>query len=110
MDKFHFSNSGNKSLDSDELRTFCVSVRLNAEELEKLNQVRGERRKGETLRVLAFKHLPAAIPSINAELRSDLGRALGNLSTAASAMRDGQYIEVKSLVDELRDQLLRAVK
>jgi hypothetical protein len=44
---------------SQSLRIHCVSVRLNKEELELLNASRGDKRKGEWLRLASLQKLPA---------------------------------------------------
>ena len=49
---------------SQSLRIHCVSVRLNKEELELLNASRGDKRKGEWLRMASLQKLPPAIPAI----------------------------------------------
>lgn len=104
-----FKQSGRKDLPEIERRKHSVNVRFNTQELSDLDQVRGNSRRAEALRLLAFSHFPAPIPVINSELRSDLGRCLGNLSTAAVAMRDGEYREITQLVIELREKLSVAV-
>ena len=48
---------------SQSLRIHCVSVRLNKEELELLNASRGDKRKGEWLRMASLQKLPPAIPA-----------------------------------------------
>ncbi|MCL6327835.1 hypothetical protein EXT52_21905 [Pectobacterium polaris] len=49
------------------LRSHCVSVRLNDEELSLLNEKRGRHRKGEWLRMAFLHNLPPVIPPINLE-------------------------------------------
>lgn len=110
MDKSKlFKQSGRKDLPESERRKHSVNVRLNDQELSDLDAIRGSSRKAEALRLLAFSHFPAPVPVINSDLRADLGRALGNLSTAAVGMRAGEYKELSDLVIELREKLLRGV-
>ena len=55
---------------------------------------------------------PIIIPSVNLELARSLGRSLGNLSTIATAMRKGGFVnfdEIAPLVCEVQNQL-RGVK
>lgn len=54
-------------LSHNQLRSHCVSVRLNNEELTLLNEKRGRHRKGEWLRLSLLNKLPAIIPAINIE-------------------------------------------
>lgn len=100
-----FKQSGRRDLPESERRKHSVNVRFNTQELSDLDAVRGKSRRAEALRLLAFSHFPAPIPPVNADLRADLGRALGNLSTASTAMRAGEYIEVRDLVLQLRSKL-----
>lgn len=108
-----FKQSGRKDLPESERRKWSVNVRFNDQELADLDQVRGHSRRAEALRLLAFSHFPAPIPPVNADLRADLGRCLGNLATVAVIARGGQFVEadeVKKLVIELREKLSVAVK
>lgn len=105
-----FKQSGRRDLPESERRKHSVNVRFNDQELADLDAVRGSSRRAETLRLLAFSHFPAPIPLINSELRTELGKALGNLSTAAVGMRAGEYREISQLVIELREKLSVAVK
>lgn len=49
------------------LRIHCVSVRFNQAELELLNANRGNKSKGEWLRLTSLDKLPAIVPEINIE-------------------------------------------
>lgn len=105
--------SGRKDLPTEQLRTHCVSVRLNPAELDLLDTRRGTHQRGEALRMAALTSLPAAltVPEINLVVASDLRRSLGNLSTLSIAMRSGEYIpidRVREEVQHLRQQLLAA--
>jgi len=112
MDKSQQKRKGGRqSLPPDVKRNHCVSVRLNPAELDKLDGIRGRMTRGEAVRLTMFSKMPAAVPEVNSALRSDLGRALGNLSTLAGASRGGEYIdvtEIKTAVADLRAQLIGA--
>jgi hypothetical protein len=98
--------SGRKNLPPDELRTHCVSVRLNNEELSFIDAVRDSGyQRGEMLRILALYHMidPKIVPELNKQVALDLRRALGNLSTVATAMRGGEYVQI----DVIREALNR---
>ena len=100
--------SGRRDLAAEEVRDYCASVRLNPQELSRLDAVRGKHQRGEALRMLALTSLPAPVPEVNIALRNDLGRALGNLSTVAIAMRSGEYVQIEDVrkaIADLRDQL-----
>jgi hypothetical protein len=66
------------------LRSHCVSVRLNAKELQLLNINRGSYRKGEWLRMSFLQNLPPVIPTINTEAwkkLSDISQKLNRIAT-----------------------------
>lgn len=103
--------NGRPELPEIEKRKYCVSVRMNPAELAAIDALRGRMRRGEAVRLALFANLPAPVPPINAELRADLGRALGNLATIAKTIRSGEHIditEIKTVIDELRAQLIKA--
>lgn len=101
----YFKQSGRKDLPDSERRKWSVNVRFNDKELADLDAIRGSSSRAEALRLLGFNHFPPQIPTINSDVRKDLGRALGNLATAATGMRDGEYVELRGLVIELREKL-----
>ena len=53
----------------NQLRSHCVSVRLNNEELTLLNEKRGRHRKGEWLRLSLLNKLPVNRHGFNRHLR-----------------------------------------
>lgn len=86
-------------------RTTCVSVRLTCEESTLLDARRKTMQRGTYLRSCLLDKLPPVIHPLNIKTASDLGRSLGNLSTLATAMRAGKYIndsEILTLVKDLR--------
>ncbi len=105
----HRRKSGRRDLPADERRTHCVSVRFNPSELDDLDKTRGRHTRGEAVRLALFAHLPAPVPSVNASLRADLSRALGNLATVAVVMRGGEFVEtaeIKQMIGDLRSSLI----
>jgi hypothetical protein len=91
-------------------RKHCVSVRLSPEELNLIDTVRGGFQRGVAIRLLALSALPAPIPEVNRTLYIDLGRALGNISSLASASRKGGFVAEQDLLPalhELRILLIR---
>ena len=92
-------------------RTNRVVSRLSDEELSLLDSVRGGRCRGSAFRLLALDSLPRSIPAINIKLHSDLGRALGNLSSIATISRQGGFVlesELLPILREVRTLLLSA--
>ncbi|HFZ1935507.1 TPA: hypothetical protein ACIJXY_004719, partial [Serratia marcescens] len=64
------------------LRIHCVSVRFNQEELDILNKNRGDKSKGEWLRLTSLDKLTAIVPEINIEAwksLSDISQKLNKL-------------------------------
>lgn len=94
---------------SDHPRTRRIGCGLNDAELDQLDKLRGGVSRGEYVRRAALGDAPATIPEINRLAHADLGRALGNLATVATAMRGGAYAElaeVEKLVREVRNLLI----
>lgn len=67
-------NVNEAKLSHNQLRSHCVSVRLNDAELTLLNERRGRHRKGEWLRLSLLNKLPAVVPAINIEAWKPLVR------------------------------------
>ncbi|POE07200.1 hypothetical protein BV921_20755 [Pectobacterium odoriferum] len=97
------------------LRSYCVSVRLNDEELSLLNERRGSHRKGEWLRMAFLHNLPAVIPSINLEAWKTLGeisqklnRLVAHLDSKSndSSLSQTELFAVKRQISELRTNLI----
>ncbi|WP_141222988.1 hypothetical protein, partial [Escherichia coli] len=95
-------------------RIHCVSVRLNKEELELLNASRGDKRKGEWLRMALLQKLPPTIPAINLELwqsLSDISQKLNRLiihldtKSSNSELTKTEIFAVKKQIKELRSCL-----
>lgn len=96
-----FRQSGRRNLPKSELRTRSVNVRLNDEEMSILDAARGKIRRAEALRIGFFTKLPAPIPEINSEVRAELGKLLGNVTTLATAMRGGDFVELEKIKAEI---------
>ncbi|EPK6057610.1 hypothetical protein WJC29_003833 [Klebsiella pneumoniae] len=99
---------------SQSLRIHCVSVRLNKEELELLNASRGDKRKGEWLRMASLQKLPLAIPTINLEawqslsdISQKLNRLISHLDTKSSnsELTKTEIFAIKKQIKELRSCL-----
>ncbi|MEI7410975.1 hypothetical protein [Pectobacterium aroidearum] len=97
------------------LRSHCVSVRLNDEELQLLNQKRGRHSKGEWLRLSLLNKLPAVVPAINIEAWKTLGeisqklnRLVAHLDRKSndSSLSQTELFAVKRQIAELRQHLI----
>lgn len=93
------------------LRIHCVSVRFNKEELDILNKNRGDKSKGEWLRLTSLDRLPPVIPSINLEAwksLSDIAQKLNKLinhldaKSSNSELTKTEIFAVKKQIKELR--------
>ncbi|ECZ8026393.1 hypothetical protein AIA23_01760 [Salmonella enterica subsp. enterica serovar Rubislaw] len=99
---------------SQSLRIYCVSVRLNKEELELLNASRGNKRKGEWLRMASLQKPSPIIPAINLEVwqsLSDISQKLNRLiihldtKSSNSELTKTEIFAVKKQIKELRSCL-----
>jgi hypothetical protein len=104
-------------LSHNQLRSHCVSVRLNDEELTLLNEKRGHHRKGEWLRLSLLNKLPAVVPAINFEAWKTLGEISQKLNKLVAHLDSKSYkspltqtelFAVKRQVSELRLHLITA--
>lgn len=110
-------NSNLSNLIRNCLRIHCISVRLNNEELQLLNLKRGDKSKGEWLRMAFLHKSPSIIPEINVEAwkaLSEISQKLNRIATHIdSKSKDSQLTHtelfaVKRQLEELRCNLLRA--
>lgn len=104
-------------LSHNQLRSHCVSVRLNDEELTLLNEKRGRHRKGEWLRLSLLNKLPAVVPAINiqawktlGEISQKLNKLVAHLDSKSyeSPLTQTELFAVKRQVSELRLHLITA--
>lgn len=102
-------------LPSEAVRSHCVSVRLNIEELQLLNIKRGSYKKGEWLRMASLQRLPPAIPAINTkawkaltEISQKLNRIAAHIDGKSkdSHLTHTELFAVKRQLEELRTNLL----
>ncbi|WP_136086827.1 hypothetical protein [Klebsiella variicola] len=110
MDKtFNYINKS--KLSENLLRTHCVSVRLNNDELQLLNTKRGETSKGEWLRLASLAKFPPIVPPINIEAwksLSEISQKLNILVSHLESKSDGstltktEIFAVKRQISELR--------
>ncbi|MBK4588038.1 hypothetical protein JJQ46_35830 [Enterobacter hormaechei] len=118
MDLSKISRRGSfdkSKLPSESVRSYCVSVRLNVEELQLLNIKRGSYKKGEWLRMASLQRLPPAIPAINTkawkaltEISQKLNRIAAHIDGKSkdSHLTHTELFAVKRQLEELRTNLL----
>ncbi|WP_233628494.1 hypothetical protein [Citrobacter amalonaticus] len=101
----------------DSKRTYCVSVRLNKNELAKINILRNHYSKGEWLRMASLQNLPPVIPAINTEawkaltvISQKLNRIATHIDCKSkdSQLTHTELFAVKRQLEELRQHLLNA--
>ncbi|WP_168421582.1 hypothetical protein [Erwinia amylovora] len=104
-----------RPLPLENLRTHCVSVRLNNYELVKLNEERKQFAKGEWLRMCFIKNQPTVVPEINqsawktfGEINQRLNEILNHLNArqSYSPLTQTELFVVKRQISELRSRLL----
>lgn len=114
-DNAHYSNIKKVKLSAKKLRSHCVSVRLNSEELSRLNEKRGRYHKGEWLRLASLEKLPPVVPAINLEAwksLSDISKNLNKLimhldaKSIDSILTKTELFAVKRQISELRISLI----
>ncbi|SXL62896.1 hypothetical protein [Klebsiella pneumoniae] len=113
----HNGNVNEEKLTNNQLRSHCVSVRLNDEELTLLNERRCRHPKGEWLRLSLLNKLPAVVPAINIEAWKTLGEISQKLNKLVahldrksyeSSLTQTELFAVKRQVSELRLHLITA--
>lgn len=114
-----FKLINNNIYPAQSLRIHCVSVRFNKEELDLLNANRGNKSKGEWLRLTSLDKLPAIVPEINVEawkLLSDISQKLNqlinhlNAKSSNSELTKTEVFAVKKLIKELRSCLTASIE
>ncbi|EEG3080491.1 ATP-binding protein [Salmonella enterica] len=108
--KFHTDK-----LPDNEIRSHCISVRLNEEELIILDSKRGQYKKGEWLRMASLNKLPPVLPEINREawvklgnLSQDLNHLLDHLDSKSpdSELTRTELFALRRQIKILRDHLI----
>ena len=108
--KFHTDK-----LPDNEIRSHCISVRLNEEELIILDSKRGQYKKGEWLRMASLNKLPPVLPEINREawvklgnLSQDLNYLLSHLDSKSpdSELTRTELFALRRQIKTLRDHLI----
>ena len=111
----HLKKAPEKKHINDLIRYHCVSVRLNNFELSKLNTLRGNRAKGEWLRMASLQQLPTIVPTVNIDTWKTLGEINQKLNRIGlhidsksedSKLTHTELFAVKRLIKELRQNLL----
>lgn len=102
---------------AQDLRTLCVSVRLNVDEMKKLDSVRAckkrKYKRGEALRMLALTNLPPVVPEVNQKAWSNAGRAVGNFNQLMAKMNSNATVgnrEILAAVEEVKREIIEVRK
>lgn len=94
---------------SDDLRGHSVNSRYTTVELAELDRLRGPVPRGVYQRRAVLGTIPHVIPPINIEAWRELARVAGNLATLATAMRNGDYIEIDEIKLALSEFRLKLI-
>ena len=84
-------------------RVHTISVRMNIDELHRLNELRGKIRRGTYLRMLFNGSAPAMVPELNRGAYSALARSASNLNQIARHLNIDEHVEVQDALNALRD-------
>lgn len=94
---------------NNDKRQYCVSVRMNSDELKRLNKLRGRVRRGTYLRLLFNDSLPVSVPVLNQQAYSELARAASNLNQLAHHLNIGGHIGMQEALNALSNFRLRLI-
>lgn len=93
---------GPKPLPGADKRIFAVSTRMNASELKQLDIDRGKYQRGEYMRMCAVGKVAPIVPAINQTAWLVLSKVAGNLATIAIAMRAGEYVDINTVTEAVK--------
>ena len=108
VDESRRAHRGPNCLEDAHRRVHCVSVRLNATELAKLD---GQRlpvhmQRGEYLRSAALHRLPPTMPAVSQAALLELGRAASSLNQIARQLnRASQEVDLSPDVSAIRESI-----
>lgn len=106
---------GETKLPANLIRSYCISIRLNEDELSLLDGKRGELNRAEWLRMASLHKLPPVIPSVNIEAWKALGEISQKLNklvthlenkSKGSPLTQTELFAVKRQISELRINLV----
>ena len=80
-----------------EYRFYNLKVRLNFEELEILDIIKGMYSRAEAVRFLIMSDIPATVPAINQTAWLELSKAAGNLNQIAYRLNSGDAPEIAEI-------------
>jgi hypothetical protein len=111
---FMFLHSMRKqdNIDKADVRTFCVSVRLNEAELQKLDAGRGRFRRGEAMRMAALVSLPTPVSKLDLDAWVALGKSANNLNQLTHSLNSKEAVdvmEIREILSDFRIKLLTIV-
>ncbi len=99
------------------IRSYCISVRLNKDELSLLDSKRAKLNRAEWLRAASLHKLPTVIPPINvkawqqlSEISQKLNKLIAHLDSKSqvSTLTQTELFAVKRQISELRLNLVTA--
>lgn len=110
-------NSNSSEFPAQKIRSHCISVRLNDDELSHVDGAREHLNRAVWIRMSALEHLPQKIPEINLTVWKDLARASQDLNSLVQHLNNKSHdspftiteiYTVQKRIKALRDALISA--
>ncbi len=92
-------------------RNHVLKVRLNIEELELLDAIRGQHARAQAIRFLLNNDKPQTTPEINSFAWTQLSKSASNLNQISKKLNGGENVgieEIKTILETFRGTLLGA--
>ena len=94
-----------------EYRFYNLKVRLNSEELEILDIIKGRHSRSVAVRFLIMSGIPTAVPGLNEIVWAELSKSASNLNQIARHLNAGggiNFEEIRRELESFRTKLLGA--
>ena len=92
-----------------EYRFYNLKVRLNSEELEILDVIKGRHSRSVAVRFLIMGDMPPAVPSLNEIAWAELSKSASNLNQIARHLNAGGGMDFQEIRRELESFRLKLI-
>ena len=92
-----------------EYRFHNLKVRLNSEELEILDIIKGRYSRAEAVRFLIMSDIPSSVPFLNEMAWAELSKSASNLNQIAHKLNRGAIPEITEIRRELESFRMKLV-